>query len=516
VLVTRFFLLICFFLLCVALQAQVEQPYTVTPCPFRVSDVLDVECGMLSVSENYGDPTSRMIQLAVSILRHPAPDHPDPIIYLDGGPGGSPLGSFAQVVATRYQPIMLATGRDLIIFDQRGTGYSQPALECPDYQRVFVDTLDWQIQEIELSAAALAALRTDALIACAQTLSAQVDLAGYTSAASAADVNTLRQALGYDQINLWGISYGTRLGLTILRDFPEIVRSAVLDSVYPPDRHLYLDVIANIDRSLELLFATCAADSDCDQQYPALRATFYETIYQLNRQPAVIDARHPTTGEIFAGTKVDGGVFINLFFQLLYDRQSLPYLPRLIDDAHRGELGAYARIIGAIIAQQDRISIGMNFAVQCNEEITFARPSDMRRMWQRFPDLRPYADSSLVNEALFDICAAFRQLPPSPLENEAVSSDRPVLLLSGEFDPITPPSWAQLAAMTLSASTVVELPVHSHASTAGDGCARDLMIAFLQQPRHDLDLTCVNTQRLQFIIPARQTSVPFTPIAQSR
>lgn len=247
-------------------------------CPFQLPpgqiEGTTVECGYLVVPENRADPDAGTIRLAVGIFHPPGgATEPDPIIYLAGGPGGSALELLYLSFESAYQPI-LAAGRDLILFDQRGVGLSEPALDCPDAHELALELLDHELDGEELSQEEMGVLFGDAYAACAEDLRAVADLAAYNTAASAADVNDLRLALGYDQVNLWGQSYGTRLALGVLRHDPQGVRSVVLDSVYPPDVDMYLESPPNLDRALGALFEACAADAACGAAYEV--CTFWD------------------------------------------------------------------------------------------------------------------------------------------------------------------------------------------------------------------------------------------------
>jgi len=232
-----------------------------------------VECGYLIVPEDRADPDSRDIRLAVAIFRHPdgAPE-PDPIIYLEGGPGGSPLEIRAPNFA--YFGPIFAANRDIILFDQRGVGFSEPALDCPALTELYLDLLDFEADGELLTAQEILDRKVEAFMACAEDLSAVADLSAYNTVANAADVNDLRLALGYDQVNLYGSSYGTRLALGVMRDFSEGVRSVVLDAPYGPDADIYLDTPSSFDRALTVLTKECAADDACNAAYPDLRTCF--------------------------------------------------------------------------------------------------------------------------------------------------------------------------------------------------------------------------------------------------
>src|SRR5439155_13420646 len=183
---------------------------------------------------------------------------PDPIVYLDGGPGGQTLRQAKRIFDNFAS---FAPDRDFVLFDQRGIGYSEPALDCPEHTQFLYDTLDQDDNSIRVVRDYNASIR-----ACHDRLVDQgIDLWAYTTAASAADVNDLRIALGYRTWNLLGASYGTRLGLAVMRSFPQGVRSVVLDSTIPPQ--LEPGGGASFMRSLDVLFNRCTNDTSCNRSY---------------------------------------------------------------------------------------------------------------------------------------------------------------------------------------------------------------------------------------------------------
>ena len=229
--------------------------------PDGVTEGQNLDCGYLIVPEDRSDPNSPTIQLAYAVLYAPADNvKPDPVIYLAGGPGGNAVGDLEGWLNTPY-----LQDRDLILFDQRGTGYSEPTLNCPEAEQG----------------------EDNATQACHDRLVSQgVNLQAYNSAENAADVADLQVALGYDEWNLYGISYGTRLALTVMRDHPEGVRSVVIDSVYPPEVNSWEEYGQNTADEFNKLFQGCAADAQCNDAYPDLEQTFYTTVDQLNAEPA--------------------------------------------------------------------------------------------------------------------------------------------------------------------------------------------------------------------------------------
>ncbi|MCA9907717.1 MAG: alpha/beta fold hydrolase, partial [Anaerolineae bacterium] len=197
-------------------DTMAQSTFEAAACPFEpppgAVEGEDIECGYVSVPEDHTAPDSRQIKLAVAIIHPPGgPANSDPIVYLSGGPGGSRL-MLLNFMAESYPP-MFALERDLIIFDQRGVGYSQPALICPEMVELLAELFDYEWQGETLDAEGVRELKVDTLTACRDDLSAIADLSLYNTAQNAADVADLRVAMGYDEINLYGSSYGTRLAL---------------------------------------------------------------------------------------------------------------------------------------------------------------------------------------------------------------------------------------------------------------------------------------------------------------
>lgn len=474
-------------------------------CPFPLPpgqiEGTTVECGYLVVPEKRADPDTDSIRLAVGVFHPPSgATEPDPIVYLAGGPGGSALELLHLSFERVYRPI-LAAGRDLILFDQRGVGLSEPALDCPDAYELALELLDHERDGEELSEEEMDALFGDAYTACAQDLRAVADLNAYNTVASAADVNDLRLALGYDQVNLWGQSYGTRLALGVMRDHPQGVRSAVLDSVYPPDVDMYLESPANLDRALGTLFEACAADAACDAAYPDLRQVFFDTVEYLNNNPVETIIRDPFTGQIYSAL-LTGDVFFGLVFQLLYQTEVLPVLPQLITDVSQGDVETLNRIRGAVLGQGTVVSRGMSFSVQCNEEVSFSTVEEFEAILVDYPELVDFFEDATLGHAAYAVCTFWDAGQAADVENEPVTSDIPTLVMTGAFDPITPPVWGRHAAETLEDSFFYLYPSVGHGAASVAGCPQDMLLAFLSDPSRPPDDTCIDQMDLQFAVPA--------------
>ena len=247
--------------------------------PFGRAPGADFECGYLKVPAQHSLPAGPTIELAVVILKSTSRSpQPDPLVMAQGGPGGSTIDTYAALLLDSP----LRAERDIVLFDQRGTLHSRPALMCPESIELTLRTLEQDLSSEEENR-----LSDEALLAChARLLREGVNLAAFDSIENAADVEALRVALGYNMINLYGVSYGTLLALHVLRDSPGGLRSVILDSVVPPQVNFLAQAARSENRALTEFFGACAADARCNAAFPDLERVFYEQVQQLDRTPA--------------------------------------------------------------------------------------------------------------------------------------------------------------------------------------------------------------------------------------
>ncbi len=482
-------------------------------CPFQLPagqvEGETVECGYLVVPEDRADPDSPDIRLAVAIFRRPdGTGQPDPIIFLSGGPGVSPLELIRLTFEAAFAPVFPAQ-RDIILLDQRGVGFSRPALDCPEVTELSLELMDAELDGREVGDQERLDLLLETLLACEEALSALANLSAYNTAANAADINDLRLALGYDQVNLWGNSYGTRLALEVMRDYPDGVRSAVLDAVYPPDVNLYLEAPDNANRAFEVLFDHCAADPACNAAYPDLRAVFFETVERLNGSPASVEITDFSTGESYPAL-LGGDSMLAFLFSYLYKSELLPLLPQIFYNASQDDFSLILQIQGALLVQQGAASHGMQFSVQCHDEIAFTTAEALDERLTGYPELAPLFERGILGKLSFAVCAEWDSGQARARENEPVASDIPTLVLVGEYDPVAPPAWGRHAAETLTNSFFFEYPGVGHGAT-GSECPRDMMIAFLNDPATEPDDACIAEMRLEFVLPTDLADVTFVP-----
>ncbi|MFN8038312.1 MAG: alpha/beta fold hydrolase [Acidimicrobiales bacterium] len=422
---------------------------------------------------------SGTVRLAVAVLRSPNPNKaPDPVVYLEGGPGGSAL-SAVETWLTPSSPLL--ADRDVILVDQRGTGWSEPRLSCDKESRRHPEA------STDDEVAALFA-------ACRRRLTSEgVDLAAFSTEESAADVADLRTALGLGSVDLFGVSYGTRLALRVLADHPEGVRAAVLDSVYPVGVHGYEAEAAVLWDAISRLFAGCHADPACDAAFPDLERRVSEAIGRLQDQPVTASITDPETGEAY-DADIAGADVVDALGSALYLSAAIPDLPRALDLIARGRVGEGYDLLQSAGATEPTDpstaaeppdagrrpddSDGLFYAVECAEEAPDNRRAGIDDRSAGVPE--PWR-SILVDSAAASLadCAAW-DLPARPAP--ATRSSVPTLLLAGTYDPVTPPSWAEQAAGGLSSSRTVVVDGAGHAVIDAGTCPQQLVVSFLRDP----------------------------------
>ncbi|MDE0444738.1 MAG: alpha/beta fold hydrolase [Gammaproteobacteria bacterium] len=354
-------------LICVvgALLAAVAngQPIALSPCDLTANQgrqEVDAQCGTLSVPIDRSDPDGETIDLFVAVVEalteQPAPD---PLVVIAGGPGEAAT-RFSVTAEAAFSRILRA--RDVVLVDQRGTGRSAP-LDCGD-----------AADGLGLSGA----LDPDALIDAGVACLGNLDHAPrfFTTSTAVADLEQVRIALGYDEVNLYGISYGTRVAQHYLRRFPARTRSVILDGVVPPGLALGPDVALRSQAALDALFERCEADANCNAEFPDLRRSFEIVIERLRNAPVDLSFEHPRTGET-VDVVVDRMLVAGVVRLLVYSPQTASLLPVLIDAAHAGDYRGFATQALLVSEAMEELSVGLNYAVVCTEDMPYAHPLDL-------------------------------------------------------------------------------------------------------------------------------------------
>jgi pimeloyl-ACP methyl ester carboxylesterase len=397
--------------------------------------------------------------LAVAVFSKAARPALEPLFFLSGGPGDAAIDLTVRLFPDVFSAFLNL--RDLIVIDQRGTGRSEPSLNCPERN----------------------------LFACRVRLARQgIDLSAYTTTENAADINDVRLALGYRQVDLLGGSYGTLLAQAVMRDYPETVRSAILDSPAPLQALVQLELIRHFEPALQVLFDACESDAACNRAYPRLRETFYDVVNRLNAAP--LRVRVPGHSEGPAREfSLTGDRFGFLIWQSLYYSEAIPHLPKIICDTAAGNRDRLARLIEKQRTPDER-SEGMQQSVECAETAPFMEPDDLHDAARMVsPALRSVALQQFGD--IFERCRVWNVRPADARAKAPLRSSIPVLLLVGAFDPATPPHSARWTAETLTRHYLFVFPDSGHGVFRTSDCARAVIAAFLTDTGRPPRLPCV-------------------------
>lgn len=445
------------------LTAAPEHQITLEDCALTSpsGSQTDARCGTLTVPEDRANPTGRQIELHIAVIpaikRNP---EPDALFLLAGGPGQSAIETFPAMLRLMFN---VHEDRDIVLVDQRGTGESNP-LRCIDPEDETLET-----EEV------LAVLKS-----CPQSLDA--DLRFYTTEIAMTDLDDVREALGYETINIYGASYGTRAALTYLRMFPTRVRTVTLDAVVDPGFVIFMDAAQDGQAALDSLFARCDADQACSTTFPNLRSEFDELLTRLETSPAEITIPHPLTHKPLELT-VEREMITNMVFNTLYVPDLVATLPLSIHAAYADE--NYVPLISGAFLVSAGLYDGMFYAVTCTEDAPLISAEEAAER----------SEGTVFGNRTLDFvetCAAWPKGTVSPEFRDPIASDVPVLIFSGDADPITPPAHAEEVSETLTNELHLVFAGMGHGNLA-NRCTTNLFKDFIESASIDgLDTSCVD------------------------
>ena len=435
-----------------ALAAVDFEPCVLTAIGERAE--VSAKCATLEVPLDPGDPDGERIELFVArVAALAGAPAPDPLTVVAGGPGQASTTFYAQMAPVFSR---VRRTRDIVLVDQRGTGLSTP-LRCENIER----------DEVYLDASTFVRLGAE----CVDELTH--DPTFFTTSAAVRDLELIRETLGYPSLNIYGISYGTRVAQHYLKRYPERVRTVTLDGVVPPGLALGPGVAIDGQRALDNLLARCAAVPACAEQYPDLGQRLAELLARLRTSPAIIEVPHPRTGAAATLTLTDYLV-AGMVRLLTYSPQTAAMIPMLVRAAAEGDYGPLAAQV--LMVSEDlhgAISFGMHFAVVCTEDVPF---------WGRFD--RGILEETFLGtaqvDALGQICESW---PRGYIDDDfasPVETTVPVILLSGENDPITPPAYAEMSVRGLTNYRHVTLRHQAHGQLT-TGCVPRRLGAFVDR-----------------------------------
>jgi pimeloyl-ACP methyl ester carboxylesterase len=435
----------------------------------------DAYCGTLSVFENRETKQGRKISLWITVLPAIRSGATDPVVFLAGGPGQG-AAQLARQIRGIFRKVQ--SSRDIILVDQRGTGKSNP-LNC----RSTANTLAQAMESDEVA--------LDRLEECLKGYDADVRL--YTTNIAMDDLDDVRAFLGYDKLNLYGGSYGTRAALVYLRRHGDHVRSMILDGVAPTDMRLPLFTSRDAQRALDKLLSDCESTPACNGRFPGLKTRVRTLLDRLERTPPRVRVAHPRTA-IEEEVQVDARVVAGILFSALYSPLTASIVPTLIEDAEHNDFQALFAL-GLSGGDDTNMSLGMRFSVLCTEDADRVTTVDVAR---------ETAGTVFGRYLLGPQIAACQRWPRGTVERtfyDPVISDVPALVLSGDIDPVTPPSWGESVVKHLKNGRHVVMPATGH-GVISTPCGLKLVQDFIDQASSaSLDLGCVATvQRPPFFV----------------
>jgi pimeloyl-ACP methyl ester carboxylesterase len=437
----------------------------------------DGYCGGFEVYENREAASGRTIRLAIVVLPSVSSDvHADPLVFLAGGPGQS-AAQMASLVQPMFRKVQRT--RDIVLVDQRGTGKSNP-LNC----RAGGDSLR-DLTESDASA-------LDDLRACLARLPG--DPRFYTTNVAMDDLDDVRAFLGYDAVNLYGGSYGTRAALVYLRRHGGHVRSIVLDGVAPMDMRLPMYAARDAQRALDKPYEDCLRDDACRAAYPRLAERTRQLFVRLDARPPRLKMAHPRTG-VIEEINVTSKLVASIMFQALYSPLTASILPSLIERAEHDDFQGLLALAFAGESATDAMSLGMQLSVLCSEDSPRYAREDIAR---------EAAGTLFGTRLLSGQVAACEFWPKGRVDTSyyaPVVSAVPALVLSGELDPVTPPTWGLEVAKHLRNGRHLVMPGTGH-GVAATACGNRLVTEFIEQgDALSLDAACVRTvQRPGFFL----------------
>jgi pimeloyl-ACP methyl ester carboxylesterase len=428
---------------------------------------------MVAVPRDHGDLSRGSFNLAVVVVRSlQQPALPDPIVYINGGPG-SPLTLYTDYQARHPY----AKGRDLVLVDQRGIGRSEPAI-CPGAAAALLRAT---IAATGRPSTEAQARRRAAFMACRDAARAKgIDLADFGTATTVEDFDQVRQALGIERWNVVGESYGTTVAMTLMARHHGTIRSAVLDSLYPPDP--LPGWTSRFSEARDAFFALCEHDAVCAAAYPDLAGLYRQILQRLGRDPLAVPVP-PRMQQPGNQMLLTASTFEVVVGNLLYYPNNYPGLPRLIAQVHDGDLGGLATALGTFLAGAEALNIPAHTAVECRD--------------------RPHFRDGLADDAeaqLQGVCGEWSALGPPPVV--PAGSSIPTLVLAGQFDPNASPALSRRIAELIGEDAHwVEFPLLGHNVRQFSPCAVAVVAAFIDSPQQAPDVSCAQ----------RRPSIRFMP-----
>ncbi|WP_405205018.1 alpha/beta fold hydrolase [Aquimarina sp. LLG6339-5] len=446
--------------------------------PFKIKKNQNFTFGYLTVLEDRSKPNGKTIKLPVYIFksRSKTPQK-DPIIYTVGGPGSSTMYSAPYMEYYKY-----LDDRDFILFEQRGTKFAKPHLDCPEWGDATYFSNQPEYSNVQKDSAI-----QDAAKKCRERLLKEGNnINTYKTTTIAEDIEDLRKALGIETYNLLTISYSTKIAQVLMRDYPKNIRSVVMDSPLPLEVNYAEESIQNLLNSYHKLFEDCKKDRGCNEAYPNLEERFFNSLLEKTKEPLQIKILS-TNGKKESIFRLRGKDLIGFFGQ--FSTSDIPNVPGIIDQFIKEDYNLLKESLrSSMESKSDGEGMGMRLSVWCAEETSFVSDTVIKAESNKYPSIKgtdPY---------LFDleICEIWNVNSETDTENKPVISTIPVLLISGEYDNATPEKWAKQMLPNLKNGFHLTFKgwLHTPTTNWGNPCAMEAANQFFNNPSKKPNPAC--------------------------
>lgn len=466
---------------------------------------VEPECGYVTVPESRNTTDGATLKLGVMRLKSKQATNKSPLFMLAGGPGQAEI---TTVMYMLLQPELLGRlleHRDIVMMEQRGTRNTSQYLDCPE-----VNSIPWKVHERGLSEEEAVALGTQVLQQCVDRLKPLgIDLDAYNSVENAADVDAVRQAFGYDQIIYYGASYGSQLGQHVMRDFPEILEAVILDGANSLSRKSWVeDRALDAQWGIDNLTKLCEADQACHENYD-IPALVDASLALFDDGPIPYSYTDPTDPSV----TIDGMLTTTDLANFIYASQGSWIgafsLPAMLQIFSSGGIESLQEMLGQVVGRQviasrtatseGGMAVLMHAAMVCSDDPVHSVDEVITSGTGQYATL--FGLSLGTDYARLCSIVQVRELPDST--DVDVSTNVPVLLLTGDIDVSTPSFRSQIVADALPNATLLVFPGRTHVQLAGANlCAYEIVSQFTQDPQAPLDTSCIENARvLGFVLP---------------
>jgi pimeloyl-ACP methyl ester carboxylesterase len=380
--------------------------------------------GYLEVPENRQTLNSRTIKIPIYIFKSRSKNpKKDPIIYTVGGPGSTTMPTAQYMTYYKY-----LDDRDFILVEQRGNYYAQPHLDCPEWAKAIYES-----NQPGFDPATYDELYEEAAKSCKARLEKEgIDLNGYNTNEIAADINDLVNVLEIEKYNLLTISYSTKIAQVLMRDYPEKIRSVVMDSPLPLEVNYDEESVQNLLESITNLLSDCAKDEKCNAAYPNIKNRFFEYLIEKTEKPLKVEVENPNSGEMEL-FYLKGEDLVTVFTSASTGR--VPDVPFEINKLLNNDLTSVKEQLSYLFQEPGGgAGIGMRLSVWCAEENPFNAFEKIERETNKYPEVKGLSPAVFDNE----VCKIWGVKEAAEIENQAVKSNIPILFINGEYDNETP------------------------------------------------------------------------------